>query len=232
MTIKHLSLFPWILFLLLPTVLDCRNTGDGQAEKAPDISLPAPVLTGEMTLEEALHLRRSVRDYTAEPLLFQHLSQLLWAAQGITSEEGFRTAPSAGALYPLEIYAVVGNVETLPPGLYKYLPSNHSLCFIKPGDLRRVLAEQALDQEQIQEAAVDIIIAAEHERTRSRYDDRGRRYVLLEAGHAGQNLCLQACSLDLGICPVGAFDDDGVRKVLDLPETEAPLYIFSVGNVR
>ncbi|MFQ6092777.1 MAG: SagB/ThcOx family dehydrogenase [bacterium] len=195
------------------------------------MSLPEPARVGEMTLEEALQLRRSVRSYTDEPITLEELSQLLWAAQGITSDEGFRTAPSAGALYPLQTYAVVGNVEGLKTGIYKYSSLRHELIKVREGDFRPALSEEALSQSQIGEAAVDIVIAAVYERTTEKYGERGRRYVHIEVGHAGQNICLQAECLNLGVCPIGGFEDDGIKRVLGLPEDEDPLYILSVGRV-
>lgn len=232
MTLKNLSLLLWTLLLLLPAALDCNSKPDGNAVQSRRIPLPEPVRTGEMTLEETLHLRRSVRSYTAAPITLQQLSQLLWAAQGITSDEGFRTAPSAGALFPLMLYVVVGSVEGLQPGIYTYAPSGHTLTIHREGDIRHSLSLSALDQSHIEEAAVDIVIAAEYERTTDKYGQRGRRYVHMEAGHVGQNLCLQAQSLDVGVCPVGAFDDEEVKALLELPDGEEPLYIFSVGQVR
>ena len=232
MTLKNLPVFLWIVLFSLPIVFECKSKPDGKPVPPRTVSLPDPVHAGEMTLEETFHLRRSVRSYTAEPIILQQLSQLLWAAQGITSDEGYRTAPSAGALYPLLIYVVVGNVAGLDPGLYKYSPEGHTLSILRRGDLRSALSKRALEQSQIEEAAVDIIIAAAYEQTTEKYGERGRRYVHMEAGHAGQNLCLQAESLNLGLCPVGAFDYDEVKGTLELPEGETPLYIFSVGRVR
>ena len=216
----------WLTLSLLPSVPNCNS----KHEVRKIVPLPEPRRRGEMTLEETLQLRRSVRSYTTEPITLPHLSQLLWAAQGITSEEGFRTAPSAGALYPLETYVVAGNVKGLPPGIYKFIPSGHELMNIREGDFRKALSEESFDQQHIEEAAVDIVIAAVYERTTEKYGQRGRRYVHMEAGHVGQNICLQAQSLDLGVCANGAFDDDEVKKVLGLPEDEDPLYIISVGR--
>jgi SagB-type dehydrogenase family enzyme len=221
-----------LMFLILsPTMLDCKSkTQTGDAENRI-IVLPEPELAGELSLEETLSLRRSVRSYSDMPLTLHELSQLLWAAQGITSDEGFRTAPSAGALYPLEIYALVGNVEGFGSGLFKYLPSDHTLRLIRPGDRRQDLFDEALRQSQIKEAAVNLVITAIFERTTEKYGERGMRYVHMEVGHVGQNICLQAQSLNLGVCPIGAFEDEGVRKVLGLSTEEEPLYILSIGRI-
>ena len=199
------------------------------------ITLPAPKTTGKISVEEALFSRRSVRTYTKEPITPDDLSRLLWAAQGVTSRAGsrdeLRTAPSAGALYPLEVYAVAGNVEGVPDGVYHYLPREHALQKVCDGDLRRNLSGCALHQSQITDAAVDIIFTAAFERTTVKYGDRGVRYVYMEAGHAAQNVYLQAESLDLGVCAIGAFYDADVAKLLALPEDEVPIYILSIGNL-
>jgi SagB-type dehydrogenase family enzyme len=195
------------------------------------IQLPQPKYAGGLSVEEALRERRSKRSYQDEPLLLSQLSQLLWAAQGINNEAGYRTAPSAGALYPLEIYVAAGSVQTLSQGLYKYLPEKHSLQKIKDGDLRSGLAGAALRQGSVAHGAVDIVISAVYERTTGKYGERGIRYVHMEAGHVAQNIYLQAVSLNLGTVTIGAFDDEAVRKLLQMPEGEVPLYVMPVGIV-
>lgn len=194
------------------------------------ISLPEPQYESGVSVEEALLNRRSVREYTGEPLTVQEVSQLVWAAQGITDPRGLRTAPSAGALYPLELYVVVGDVEDLAVGVYKYRPQEHELEKVLEGDLRAELAEVALGQASVETAAIDIVVTAVYERTTVKYGDRGIRYVYLEAGHPAQNLCLQATAMDLVIVTVGAFTDDQVKEVLNLPENEHPLYIIPIGR--
>ncbi len=194
------------------------------------VSLPEVRLTSDVSLEETLLHRRSIRDYTDEALSLEEVSQLLWAAQGITVEWGGRTAPSAGALYPLEVYLVVGNVENLTPGVYQYRPDGHELVKVKDGDVRRELAEAALDQDSVRNAAIDIVIAAVYERTTVKYGERGIRYVHMEAGHAAQNIYLQATALDLGTVTIGAFYDDSVRDIVGMPGDVAPLYIMPVGK--
>ena len=195
-----------------------------------EITLPAPKLSGEVSLEETLHQRRSVRDYGDEALTLAQVSQLLWAAQGVTAEWGGRTAPSAGALYPLEVYAIVGNVEELAPGVYKYRPNGHALVQLRDEDVRVELAEAALGQTCVKDGAIDIVISAVYERTTTKYGDRGVRYVHMEAGHAAQNICLQGTALGLGAVTVGAFYDDEVREVVDMLEEEVPLYVIPVGR--
>ncbi|RCK75882.1 MAG: hypothetical protein IGBAC_1157 [Ignavibacteriae bacterium] len=194
-----------------------------------EILLPKPEKFGKVSIEETLSKRRTIRNYSKEPIQLKELGQLLWAAQGITSDEGFRTAPSAGALYPLEIFIVTGNVEELEDGIYRYNPSKHSIIKISSGDKRKQLADAALGQEQIQTAAVNIIITAVLKRTTWKYGERGKRYVHIEVGHAAQNVMLQAEALGIGVCPVGAFQDEKVKKLLSLNEEE-PLYILTVGK--
>ncbi len=195
------------------------------------IKLPDPVLKGELTLEEALEQRRSVRRYRNEPVEFEQVSRLLWAAQGVTQRStGFRTAPSAGATYPLEVYLVAGNVNELNPGLYRYLPGEHSISRLGDTDLRQDLEAAALGQGQVGNAPAVIVIAADYSRTAQRYGERAVRYVHMETGHAGQNISLQAVSLGLGSVIVGAFEDDQVKSVLDLPANIEPLYIIPVGT--
>jgi SagB-type dehydrogenase family enzyme len=196
------------------------------------IPLPNPSHTGPVSLEEALSKRRSIRDYSGGPLGLRELSQLLWAAQGITDPRGLRTAPSAGGTYPLEVYVVVGAVEGLAAGVYKYGPRDHAIVRVREGDKRAELAEAALGQAWVREAAVDFVIAAEYGRTTGRYGDRGVRYVHMEAGHAAQNLLLQATALGLGAVPVGAFDDERVGAAIGSPPNERPLYVIPVGKAR
>lgn len=196
------------------------------------ITLPAPRSAGPLSLEQAIGQRRSVREYSATPLSMEELSQLLWAAQGITSPAGGRAAPSAGGTYPLELYVVAGMVTDLGSGVYHYLPEEHTLTMTKSGDLRAELAEACLSQEWVASAPADVVVAAVYERTTERYGERGVRYVHLEAGHAAQNLCLQATALGLGAVTVGAFSDDQVATLLPLGEGETPLYVIPVGHRR
>lgn len=195
-----------------------------------EIELPAPIHDSDTAIEQALLKRRSWRSYQDEPLTLQEISQLLWSAQGITDPRGFRTAPSAGALYPLELYVVVGNVENLGEGVYKYRPEGHTILKVLDGDKRAELAKAAVNQEWVKKGAVDLVIAAIYDRTTRKYGDRGIRYVHMEAGHVSENVYLQAVSLDLGTVTIGAFYDDRVREILNLAEGESPLYIMPVGR--
>ena len=196
------------------------------------IKLPKPRLSSTVSVEEALLKRRSIRNFKKEPLTLSEVSQLLWSAQGITEESmGLRTAPSAGALYPIEIYIVVGNVINLPPGIYKYNPKNHELVLIMKGDKRKELAISALGQKWIEEGAIVIVISAVYERTTSKYGERGIRYVHMEAGHVSQNIYLQAVALNLGTVAVGAFYDEEVKKLINMQKNENPLYLMPVGRI-
>ena len=203
-------------------------------EETPTISLPDPRLKGEMTLEEAILKRRSRRDFEDSPLTLGEVSQILWAAQGITAETGLRAAPSAGALYPLELYLVVGKqgVEGLEEGVYHYLPHSHSLQLTLGEDVRRTLARLSAEQMFIAEAPLSLLITAEYERTTEKYGDRGVRYVHMEAGHAGQNVYLQAEALGLGTVTIGAFQDEEISKALNLPRSYRPLYVMPIGRAQ
>jgi len=176
--------------------------------------------------------RRSVRRYRSEPLALSQLSQILWSAQGITGPGKLRAAPSAGATYPLEIFAVVGKetIGDLEAGVYHYEVDSHSLSLHLRGDLRLDLARAALDQGFIAEVPVDIVVCALYTRTSYTYGRRGERYVHMEVGHVGQNIHLQAVSLGLATVEVGAFYDEGVRRALGLEEQIKPLYIMPVGK--
>ncbi|MBW9222634.1 SagB/ThcOx family dehydrogenase [Methanothermococcus sp. SCGC AD-155-C09] len=196
------------------------------------IKLPEPRYDSETSIEEALLKRRSIRTYKNESLTIAEVSQLLWASQGITDlEMGFRTAPSAGALYPLELYVVIGNVQGIPKGVYKYNPYKHELVKVKDGDVRVELAVASLGQTWVRDGAIVIVFSAIYERTTEKYGDRGIRYVHMEVGHAAQNVYLQAVSLNLGTVVVGAFRDDSVREILNMSDKEHPLYIMPVGRI-
>jgi SagB-type dehydrogenase family enzyme len=214
-----------------PTTGSARRSAQVSTENA--IALPTPRTNSETSLEAALLGRRSVRSYRDEPLALAEIGQLLWAAQGITDPaRGYRTAPSAGALYPLEVYLVAGKVEGLPSGVYRYNPGAHSLTLVKEGDQRDALYGAALRQAPVRQAPAVLVIANVYERTTGKYGERGVRYVHLEAGHAAQNALLQAVALGLGAVVIGAFDDDGVRQAVEMLPAEQPLYVVPVGKSR
>ena len=188
------------------------------------MKLPPPKTKGEASLEETLERRRSIRSFLPKALTWEQISQLLWAAQGITEkEEGFRTAPSAGALYPLEIYLVTKE------GVYHYKPEGHELEQTLARDVRRELCRAALSQEWIEEAPANIVIAAVYPRMERRYRERSSRYVHIEVGHVAQNIHLQAVAMGLGSVPIGAFYDDQMHRVLSLPKDHQPLYTIPIG---
>jgi SagB-type dehydrogenase family enzyme len=194
--------------------------------------LPKPDTSGRVSAEQCILQRRSVRAYRAAPLGFADVGQLLWAAQGITGGGRLRAAPSAGALYPLETYLVAGDVQALGAGVYRYQPGGHDLVMVKAGDIRRELAQAATDQECVRDGAVVIVIAAMYGRTTTKYGQRGIRYVHMEAGHAAQNVYLQATALGLGTVAVGAFRDTDVKRIIELPSDQEPLYLMPVGRIR
>lgn len=196
-----------------------------------EVELPEPVAEEGISLARALSLRQSTRSYADEPLTLEEVAQLLWAAQGINRpKQKFRTAPSAGATFPLEVLLVAGEVAGLEPGVYRYRPMSHTLSPVRSGDQRDALYNQALRQNPVRQAPAVVVIAAVYERTTRRYGDRGERYVHMEVGHAGQNIHLQAADLGLGTVVIGAFNDSGVQKALGLREEEIPLYIMPVGR--
>lgn len=198
------------------------------AESKEEIKLPPIQTVGKISVEEVISRRRSVREYKDEALSLKEVSQLLWSAQGITANWGGRIAPSAGALYPLEIYLVTGRVENLKPGIYRYYPERHSLIMIVEGDKRFALFSSSLFQSCIKNAPISLVICAQYERTTRKYGERGKRYVHIEVGHVGQNIYLQAESLGLATVAIGAFVDEAVKKVLNIKEE--PLYIMPVGG--
>ncbi len=188
--------------------------------------LPKPITRGKLSLEEVLLSRRSCRSFTGDVLSMEEVSQLLWSGQGMTDRRGFRAVPSAGATYPLILYAI------LPEGVFRYEPENHSLILIKSGDIRRPLARASLEQYFMTQAGVIILISADFRRTTGRYGKRGERYVVLEAGHCAQNIFLQAEALGLGSVAIGAYDDAEVARLVGLSDEEKPLLLVAVGKKR
>ncbi|HUV41369.1 MAG TPA: SagB/ThcOx family dehydrogenase [Sedimentisphaerales bacterium] len=190
------------------------------------IALPKPNRTGTVPLESTISTRRSRRNFLKRALTLEQVGQLVWAAQGLETPGGYRTAPSAGATYPLELFIVNRD------GLFRYLPAEHSLEKVNDKDLRPGLAGAAWGQNFIEAAPVTLVFAAQFTRTTARYGERGVRYVYMEAGHAAENVQLQAQALNLGSVAVGAFDDASVRKVLSLPRNLDPVYMVVVGYRR
>ena len=223
-----------LVLLLLPLVPGCAAPEAVPSQPPADgavVSLPEPRLTGDVSLEQALLERRSVRDYADEPVSVEDLSQLLWAAQGVTADWGGRTAPSAGALYPLEVEVVAVRVSGLDPGAYRYVSGAHHLVPVHPGDITGEVLAASGDQGSVGDAAAVLVISAVYERTTAKYGERGIRYVHMEAGHAAQNVYLQVTALGLGCVVIGAFDEDRLSEALGLPEDETPLYLIPVGVI-
>jgi SagB-type dehydrogenase family enzyme len=215
-----------VLVLIMAMASVCCS----EASSGETIPLPEPSTNGELSLEEALRSRRSQRSYSNETLTLDEISQLLWAAQGVTSPRGYRTSPSAGALYPLEMLVVAFDVDSLPAGVYRYVPSEHSLVREREGDLHSELAEAALGQRWVRDAAAVLVFAAVYERVTGVYGNRGVRYVHMEVGHASQNVYLQCETLGLGTVSVGAFHDSEVAGLLGLPSDQRPLCLMPVGR--
>ena len=231
-----------VLFLLFG---DAAAAG-AQDAKTPGELIPLPEVChdGEVSLERAVADRRSVRNFADVSLSVVDLSQLLWAAQGVTEKSevppaawrggewrgGLRTAPSAGALYPRELYVVAGIVADLESGLYRSVPLEHSLERVGDGELRAAVGDAALRQRAISEAPAVLLIAAVYERTAIKYGERAERYVHMEVGAAAENAWLQAEALGLGAVFIGAFDDGAVKQALALPEDHEPLGIMPVGR--
>ena len=190
------------------------------------ITLAKPNQNGPVSLEQAIAARRSRRSFLTQPVTLEQIGQLAWAAQGKHASSRYRTAPSAGATYPLELFLVTDQ------GLFQYLPAKHSLEKLTDQDLRPALASAAWGQEFVEAAPLTLVFAAQFSRTTKRYGQRGIRYVYMEAGHAAQNVHLQAEALGLGSVAVGAFDDASVSKVLSLPDYLEPLYMVVVGHCR
>jgi len=203
---------------------------------AKPISLPTPEAEEGGPLWDIIRKRRSVRDFGNDLIPLETLSQLLWATQGITAREGhfsFRAAPSAGALYPVETYVVVNNVEGLEQGLYHYAVDGHELERVELGDFRLKIARAALEQDMCAGANVVFVWTAVFNRSKWKYKQRAYRYVYLDAGHICQNLALAAVALGLGTCSIAAFYDDEVNELLGVDgKEESALYLCAVGNER
>jgi SagB-type dehydrogenase family enzyme len=197
--------------------------------------LPDPILDGDVSLERAIHQRRTIRSFESKALTLKQFSQLLWAAQGITGTGGFkRAAPSAGALYPMDIYGAVGRdcVEKLEPGVYHYEPADHSISLVDKGDARRDIAVASLSQMWMAYAPLTLVITAEYSRIMVKYGQRGIRYAMIEAGHIGQDIFLQSQAMGLGAGIVGAFEDQEVIQVMGIKKTHEPLLIMPIGYKR
>lgn len=191
------------------------------------LSLPAPRLAGALSLEEAILRRRACREFETRPVRIEALSQLLWAAQGITDpQNALRAAPSAGARYPLRLRLFCRE------GVFLYLPEGHCLRKLSGQELRGQLAQASYGQEYVAACGAVLLFSGLYERTTSRFGARGRLYVTIDLGHAAQNVLLQAVSLGLGAVVIGAFEEDLLGQLCELPPEETPLYLIPVGYPR
>ena len=247
MSVRVFRIRPGRLVLALSAGFAVSSMAQGIGQHVP---LEPPRLKGALSVEEALHQRRSVRSFAAVALDLRDVAQVLWAAQGVTHPKGHRTAPSAGALQPLVVYLVAGNVAGLAPGVYRYqprepagpsqgriperaarrLPDEHALVLTQTGDARGRLAAAALGQASVRDAPAVLVIAAVYQRTTQKYGTRAQRYVHIEVGHAAQNVYLQATASGLGTVLVASFDDLKVGDVLGLPADHVPLGLMPVGR--
>jgi SagB-type dehydrogenase family enzyme len=223
----------FILFGLAPFRARHASAGIRRIfKKGEFMNLPVPMLDGDVSLEKAVKERRTVRSFSDKPLVVAQLSQILWAAQGITDDRGLkRAAPSGGALYPIDVYAVVGknSVRELAQGVYRYNPLHHSIEKILDTDVRKDVAAASLRQMWMATAPVILVLTAEYSRITVKYGERGKRYATIEVGHIGQNVFLQCEVLGLSAGIVGAFYDAQVAKVVNTQENHEPLVIMPVG---
>ena len=237
----------YLLTFAFISLVACQNAGEEQPQSKLTkldgaqlaYELPSPKTDGNVSVERALKNRRSQRRFVDKAISAEQLSQILWAAYGITQpipdrpalRGGLRAAASAGALYPFEIYAIIGKVDGVEPGVYKYISEEHKIVRTIDKDLREEFSKVSLNQAHIKEAPVSIFYSAIYSRMTKKYGDRGGdRYVCMDLGHSAQNVYLQAEALNLGTCAIGAFSDDKVAELFQLPEEEVPLYIMPVGH--
>lgn len=213
-----------IVGLLVATMLGADRPASMPESREP---LPPPDVNGKMTLEQTIAMRRSVREFAAKTLTREQIGQLCWAGQGITDPStGYRAAPSAGALYPIELYLVTA------AGVEHYLPREHALRTHLTGDLRRQLQRASLDHKTIGDAPLIVVVTAVVSRSKGKYGSNAYKYCLLEAGHVAQNILLQATALHLAAVPVGAFDDRSVAGILRLPGDHRVVYLLPIGHPR
>lgn len=208
----------------------CQSMKFAQNKNA--IVLKQPKYNSNVSVEVSILKRRSVRSFANESVSFEDFSQILWSAYGITDKvRNFHSVPSAGAIYPLEVFVVVNNVRNIPVGIYKYFPEDHKILCIKDGDYRKDLFDFSYGQMPVKESAFVVIFCANYEKTMARYRQRGIKYVDIEVGHCGQNVYLQCVSLGLGTVAIGAFDENRVKSMLDLDSKIIPIYLMPVGKI-
>ncbi len=229
-----------IAVLAVVFIVGGNNSFNGEQNMAHanenSIELPSVETDGNVSVEKAIFNRESVRNFSDDSLSIEELSQIVWAGAGFRDvdavSEATRTYPSAGGIYPVNLYIVVRNVDGLNSGVYEFIPSGHKLQLLKEGDFSDQLSSAALRQGFIADAAVNLVYAADYDAVRSRYGERGaERYIYMDIGHAAENVYLQAEAMGLGTVAVGAFDDDGVGNVLGNENIKGvPVYILPVGR--
>ena len=206
----------------------------GQVGK--QIDLPKPTTKGTMSFEEATSKRRATRAFTADPLTLAQVSQIMWAAQGITTTSGpaKRTVPSAMAMYPLTVYVVVGEgkVTDLPAGVYKYVTDGHKLELVRDGDHHADVVAAAMNQNSVQTAPITVVIAADSAKMKERFKERADSFVNIEVGAAGQNIQLESVCLGLASVTAGMFDPAKLREAVGAPDSQVPLYILPIGKAK
>ncbi len=221
---KNIFLF-LVLFAACTNICFSQVRRDGSSQIPSVVRLPEPKQNGQISLEQALQNRRSVRQFTDVPLTLEQISQLCWAAQGITEpNRGLRTAPSAGALYPIELYVV------LPDGLFLYNPAKHELSLVAAGDLRNSVFNSSFNQRVVQKSPCTFIIAGDVKKIEARYRSRGAKFTYFEVGHIAQNIQLQAVTLGLGSVPIGVIDEKTIAQICKMPQGLEVMYLISVGN--
>jgi len=219
--------------VLMLTILRATSSAPKQASQIDFVALPASASVGSAAigLTDVLKHRRTKRDFTSGcRVTLEEISCILWAAQGVTSPEGFRTAPSAGALYPLELVVISGNVDSLTPGSYRFHPGECRLSPGAAGDIRDSVVRATYNQSWMAESAALIAVCGVVDRVSRKYGSRGERYTLIEAGHAGQNIMLMAAALGLKCGIIGAFDDERMHRLLGLASEERVITLFPIGR--
>ena len=195
-------------------------------------NLPEPNLQSNFSLEQALKQRRSRRDFSDNPISLNQLSQVLWAAYGITKEPIYKTAPSAGAIYPMTIYVSTCKVKNMENGFYRYIPETHSLKLIDDNNYKKIIYKLGYRQNCLKNPAFTILMAANFNKIENRYGNKAKRYTFMEAGHISQNIYLQVESLGLGTVAVGAFNEASMNKNLPVKAEENIIYIMPIGNLH
>ena len=228
---------PLILFIFITgaaLVFPLLEQGTAETATGPNmekIKLPDPQQSNCNAIEEALFKKRSIAKYKNVPITCSDLSQVLWASQGIAESKDPKKSPSTEALFPLEVYAIIANVIGIPAGIYQYRPHTNELVRIAAGDMRNEIAKAALGRKSVRTAPAVIVVSAVYVRTTSKLGEKGIRYAHMEAGHAAQNISLQAVALNLGSVMIGSFHESDLKKIMHMDDREQPMYIIPVGKI-